>query len=110
MEDHLNTIVTASTKAKQKQPLNIRFLNLTNPNDATKSDALTAIRSHVAKNTHGRKQESRRTCLEIRQYRPATRARENKTNSIWTQEKMDAQLSQETSVFNFPAVCQEKKS
>lgn len=109
MEKHLNTIVTAKkSKDKGKQPLSIRFLNLTNPNDATKSDALTAIRSHVAKNTHGRKQESRRTRLEIRQYRPATQG--NKANSLWSQEKTGTQPSQETSEFNLPAVRQKKKS
>lgn len=106
MEEHFNTIVAASSKDKGKQPLNIRFLNLTNPNDATKSDALTAIRSHVAKNTHGRKQESRRTRLEIRQYRPATRG--NKTNSLWSQEKMGTQLGQETLKLNLPAVRQKQ--
>ncbi|KAL6903308.1 hypothetical protein GGI43DRAFT_401706 [Trichoderma evansii] len=103
MEKHLNTIVTAkNSKDKGKQPLSIRFLNLTNPNDATKSDALTAIRSHVAKNTHGRKQESRRTRLEIRQYRPATQG--DKANSLWSQEKIGTQLGQKTSEFNLPVI------
>lgn len=106
MEEHFNTIVAASSQDKGKQPLNIRFLNLTNPNDATKSDALTAIRSHVAKNTHGRKQESRRTRLEIRQYRPATRG--NKTNSLWSQEKIGTQLGPENSKFNLPVVRQKE--
>lgn len=99
MEEHLNTFVIANSKDKGKQPLSIRFLNLTNPNDATKSDALTAIRSHVARNTHGRKQESRRTRLEIRQYRPATRG--SKTDN-------STQPSQETSEPNLPVVHQEK--
>lgn len=106
MEEHLNTIVTANSKDIVKQPLSIRFLNLTNPNDATKSDALTAIRSHVARNTHGRKQESRRTHLEIRQYRPA--ARGNKTNNVWSPGKMGTQLSQETPEVNLPVVRQKK--
>lgn len=106
MEEHLNTIVTANSKDRGKKPLSIRFLNLTNPNDATKSDALTAIRSHVARNTHGRKQESRRTQLEIRQYRPATRG--NKTNNVWSPGKMDTKLSQETSELKLPVVRQKE--
>ncbi|TFB00804.1 hypothetical protein CCMA1212_007552 [Trichoderma ghanense] len=64
-----NTIRTATSGRKQQQA-NVQFLNLTNPNDATSSDALAVIRSHVAKNTHGRKQQSRRARLEIRQYCP----------------------------------------
>lgn len=107
MEEHLNTFVAANSKEKGKQPLSIRFLNLTNPNDATKSDALTAIRSHVAKNTHGRKQESRRTHLEIRQYRPATRG--NKTNNVWSPGKTGTQLSQKTSEVNLPVVRQKNQ-
>ncbi|KAL7906564.1 hypothetical protein GGI35DRAFT_458419 [Trichoderma velutinum] len=71
-----------SSKGKERQQ-SIRFLNLTNPSDATKSDALTVIRSHVAKNTHGRKQESRRARLEIRQYRPETGS--SKANDRWSQ-------------------------
>ncbi|KAM0263905.1 hypothetical protein ACHAQJ_000940 [Trichoderma viride] len=106
MEQRLNTIGASSSKSKEKQPLSIRFLNLTNPNDATKSEALTAIRSHVAKNTHGRKQESRRTHLEIRQYRPATRG--GKTKDLSSQEKADAQLVQEASEFNVPVVRRRK--
>lgn len=102
MEQHLNTIVTANSKDKGKQPLSIRFLNLTNPNDATKSDALTAIRSHVARNTHGRKQESRRTRLEIRQYRPATRG--NKTNNVGSPGKKGTQPSRETSELDLPVI------
>lgn len=78
-----------SSKNKEKQP-SIRFLNLTNPSDATKSDALTVIRSHVAKNTHGRKQESRRARLEIRQYRPETGS--SKANDRWSQVDVDTQL------------------
>lgn len=106
MEEHLNTIVTANSRDRGKQPLSIRFLNLTNPNDATKSEALTAIRSHVARNTHGRKQESRRTRLEIRQYRPATRG--NKTDSAWSPGKTGTQLSREPSKFTLPVVRQKK--
>jgi hypothetical protein len=106
MEKHLNTIVTANSKEKGKQPLSIRFLNLTNPNDATKSDALTAIRSHVARNTHGRKQESRRTRLEIRQYKPATRG--NKTNNVEPLGKMGTEMSQATSELNLPVVRQKE--
>lgn len=64
-----NTIRTA-TSGRKGQQSNVQFLNLTNPNDATSSDALAVIRSHVAKNTHGRKQQSRRARLEIRQYCP----------------------------------------
>ncbi|UKZ81553.1 hypothetical protein TrVFT333_009325 [Trichoderma virens FT-333] len=78
-----------SSKGKEKQP-RIQFLNLTNPSDATKSDALTVIRSHVAKNTHGRKQASRRARLEIRQYQPA--AGSSKLNDHGQQEDVDTQL------------------
>ncbi|KAK0759403.1 hypothetical protein N5P37_007591 [Trichoderma harzianum] len=77
-----------SSKGKERQP-SIRFLNLTNPSDATKSDALTVIRSHVAKNTHGRKQESRRARLEIRQYQPETGS--SKANDRWSQVDFDTQ-------------------
>ncbi|KAL7953421.1 hypothetical protein V8C34DRAFT_318186 [Trichoderma compactum] len=78
-----------SSESKEKQP-SIRFLNLTNPSDATKSDALTVIRSHVVKNTHGRKQESRCARLEIRQYRPETGS--SKANDRWSQVDVDPQL------------------
>ncbi|KAL7934755.1 hypothetical protein V8C35DRAFT_301764 [Trichoderma chlorosporum] len=87
-----HTMGKASSKDKDKQP-SIRFLNLTNPSDATKSDALTVIRSHVAKNTHGRKQESRRARLEIRQYRPEG---SSKANDHLSQEDVVAQSMQET--------------
>lgn len=101
----VNTIKTASSKGEEKQP-SIRFLNLTNPNDATKSDALTVIRSHVARTTHGRKQESRRVRLEIRQYRPATQS--NRTNNRWSQEDIDSQAVQDTEEPNLPAARQRK--
>ncbi|KAL7947632.1 hypothetical protein V8C42DRAFT_290479 [Trichoderma barbatum] len=99
------TTWTASCQGKEKEP-SIRFLNLTNPNDATKSDALTIIRSHVAKNTHGRKQESRRAHLEIRQYRPATRL--NKTNSCRPQEELDTKQMQKGEEPNLPVTRQQK--
>ncbi|KAH0524257.1 hypothetical protein TsFJ059_006788 [Trichoderma semiorbis] len=85
-----------SSKGKERQP-SIRFLNLTNPSDATKSDALTVIRSHVAKNTHGRKQESRRARLEIRQYRPETGS--SKANDRWSQVDFDSQPVPKTGEF-----------
>lgn len=49
----------------------------------------------MARNTHGRKQESRRTRLEIRQYRPATRV--NKTDN-------SRQPSQGASEPNLPVI------
>ncbi|KAL6872177.1 hypothetical protein J3F83DRAFT_760498 [Trichoderma novae-zelandiae] len=64
-----NSIRTASSGRKEQQST-IQFLNLTNPDDAASSHALAVIRSHVANNTHGRKQRSRRAHLEIRQYCP----------------------------------------
>ncbi|KAL7803309.1 hypothetical protein V8C44DRAFT_280811 [Trichoderma aethiopicum] len=64
-----DAIRTAGPRHLEKHST-VRFLNLTNPDDATSSDALAVIRSHVARNTHGRKQQSRRARLEIRQYCP----------------------------------------
>ncbi|KAH0496024.1 hypothetical protein TgHK011_009544 [Trichoderma gracile] len=65
-----NNTTRSATSGRKERQSNVRFLNLTNPNEATSSDALAVIRSHVAKNTHGRKQQSRRARLEIRQYCP----------------------------------------
>lgn len=98
--EKVNTIGTTGFKSKEKQAPSIRFLNLTNPNDATKSDALTVIRSHVAKNTHGRKQESRRARLEIRQYRPSTRT--VKSNDRWSQEDGKTRSVQEPEESKLP--------
>ncbi|PTB62723.1 hypothetical protein BBK36DRAFT_1128494 [Trichoderma citrinoviride] len=65
-----NNIIRTASSRRKEQHSSVQFLNLTNPHDATSSEALAVIRSHVAKNTHGRKQQSRRARLEIRQYFP----------------------------------------
>lgn len=65
-----NDAIRTASPRRWERPSTVRFLNLTNPDDATSSDALAVIRSHVARTTHGRKQQSRRARLEIRQYRP----------------------------------------
>ncbi|KKO99619.1 hypothetical protein THAR02_08291 [Trichoderma harzianum] len=95
-----------SSKGKERQP-SIRFLNLTNPSDATKSDALTVIRSHVAKNTHGRKQESRRARLEIRHYRPETGS--SKASDRWSQVDLDTQSVPKTGEFQLSVAREPKR-
>ncbi|KAK5989209.1 hypothetical protein PT974_10711 [Cladobotryum mycophilum] len=62
-------------KQQHQQPNSIRFLNVTNPNDAPDKDNIKIIRSHAAQDSHTRRQEGRLIDLEIRQYKPKEKAR-----------------------------------